>query len=139
MNAAEQATSLDTATKIATIVNHFKQFFPDATADLKPWRNDPNTQDWLDPDSIDIGFHFPGWSPKFQSRSMLVQIRLHRDDETPEPRAIGAEVVGFNHNGKQWQLSTIHSWSFEGVKLPKNEVQTQLKQFCRKLLEVFNA
>jgi hypothetical protein len=139
MNAAEQATSFETTSKIATIVNLFKQEFPDAKADLKPWANDPDTVELVDPDSIDIGFHFPGWSPRFQSRSILVQIRLFQDPEQARtPKAIGAELVGFSHAGKQWHLSTVQTWEFEGGKTPNIETQFQLKRFCRKLLEVFN-
>ncbi|MGK7916018.1 MAG: hypothetical protein AB4038_10810 [Prochloraceae cyanobacterium] len=78
MNASEQAKGLEVTAKIAAIVNLFKSEFPDAKADLKPWRNDPDTRNLVDPDSIDIGFHFPGWSRRFLSRSMLVQIRFHR-------------------------------------------------------------
>ena len=44
MNASEQAKGLETANKIATIVNLFKLEFPDAKVDLKPWRNDPDPQ-----------------------------------------------------------------------------------------------
>jgi hypothetical protein len=151
MNAAEQAISLETTSKIAAIVNLFKQEFPDANADLKPWMNDPDTRELVDPHSIDIGFHFPGWSPRFQSRSILVQIRLHPDPEataagamaegrskTIGPKSIGAEMVGFTHTGKQWHLSTIQDWTFEGAKIPNEPTQFQLKRFCRKLLEVFN-
>jgi hypothetical protein len=139
MNAAEQATSLETASKIAAIVNLFKQEFPDAKADLKPWMNDPETQDLIDPNSIDIGFHLPGWSPRFQSRSMLVQIRFFQDPEDEAKlKAIGVELVGFTHVGKQWHLSTVQTWEFEGEKQPHLETQFQLKRFCRKLLEVFN-
>jgi hypothetical protein len=79
MNAAEQARSLEVTTKIAAVVNLFKLEFADARADLKPWQNDPDTRELVDPDSIDIGFHLPGWSRKFQSRSILVQIRLYED------------------------------------------------------------
>ncbi|NER00845.1 MAG: hypothetical protein F6K30_29825, partial [Cyanothece sp. SIO2G6] len=81
MNAAEQAKSVDTASKIAAVVNHFKAEFPDARADLKPWANDRDTRELVDPDSIDIGFHLPGFSHRFQSRSILVQIRLCGDRE----------------------------------------------------------
>jgi hypothetical protein len=143
MNAAEQAISLETTSKIAAIVNLFRQEFPAANADLKPWMNDSDTLELVDPNSIDIGFHFPGWSPRFQSRSILVQIRLLQDPEMMEfgpnvPRAIGAEMVGFTHTGKQWHLSTIQDWAFEGDKVPNEATQFQLKRFCRKLLEVFN-
>jgi hypothetical protein len=138
MNAAEQATSLELTSKIASIVNLFKQEFPDAKADLKPWANDPDTRDLVDPESIDIGFHFPGWSPRFQSRSILVQIRLFQDPEQDMTKAIGAELVGFSHAGKQWHLSTVQTWEFEGEKTPNIETQFQLKRFCRKLLEVLD-
>jgi hypothetical protein len=141
MNAAEQATSLETTSKIAAIVNLFQQEFPDANADLQPWLNDPDTLELVDPDSIDIGFHFPGWSRRFQSRSILVQIRLFPDEASSSAgaiKSIGAELVGFTHVGKQWHLSTIQDWAFEGEKIPTEEAQFQLKRFCRKLLEVFN-
>jgi hypothetical protein len=140
MNASEQALSLEITSKIASIVNLFRQEFPDAHADLRPWANDADTRDLVDPNSIDIGFHFPGWSPRFQSRSILVQIRLLSDqDHDPNAtKAIGAELSGFSYAGKQWRLSTVQTWEFAGEKTPNVETQFQLKRFCRKLLEVFN-
>ncbi|MEO0971325.1 MAG: hypothetical protein AAFX80_24175, partial [Cyanobacteria bacterium J06639_18] len=66
MNAALMATNLEIASKIATVVNLFKFEFPDAKSDLKPWTNDPETMELVDPDSIDIGFHFPGVSKSWQ-------------------------------------------------------------------------
>ncbi len=138
MNAAEQAKSLETASKIATLVNLFKSEFPDAKADLKPWANDPDTRELVDPDSIDIGFHLPGFSRLFQSRSLLLQIRFHHDSATGDRRVIGAEVAGFNHQGKQWRLSTVHHWDFEGDRSPAPEVGDKLKSFLRQTLELFN-
>ena len=138
MNAAEQATNLETASKIATVVNLFRRAFPDAKSDLKPWANDPDTREQIDPDSIDIGFHFPGWSPRFQCRSVLVQIRFYKDPESKQKRAIGVELAGFNHAGKQWWLSTVENWLFAGHALPAPEPQDKLKAFCRELLQVFN-
>lgn len=138
MNAAEQATSLETASKIATITNLIKTDFPDARVDLKPWLNDPEIRDQIDPDSIDISFHFPGRSRLFQCRTVLVQIRLHWDEETPVRRAIGIEVAGFDHKGKQWQFSTIQNWAVEGEGQPAPEAVTRLKEFCQRGLEVFN-
>jgi hypothetical protein len=79
VNAAEQAIGLELTSKIAGVVNLFKAQFPDAKADLKPWANDAETRELVDPDSIDIGFHLPGWSRRFQSRSILVQIRFFSD------------------------------------------------------------
>ena len=136
MNAVEQAQGLEFTTKIATIVNLFKSEFPDARADLKPWSNDPDTQDLVDPDSIDIGFHLPGWSRKFQCRSILVQIRLHEDPLDGARRGIGIEAAGFDHRGKVWRLSTVQDWQFVGESEPIAEIQDKLKNFCREVLNI---
>jgi hypothetical protein len=138
MNASEQATGLEVTTKIAAVVNLFKAEFPDARADLKPWRNDPDTREWVDPHSIDIGFHFPGWSPRFQSRSILVQIRFHQDFVDESQKIIGIETVGFNHRGQAWRLSTIDNWEFVGEYQPATSVAEKLKYFCRQVFELFN-
>jgi hypothetical protein len=138
VNAAEQATNLQTASKIAAIVNLFKSEFPDARSDLKPWANDADTRELVDPDSIDLSFHFPGWSRRFQSRCILLQIRFHQDLETQVRRAIGVEAAGFTHEGKQWTLSTVEEWNFAGEKHPTPEICDSLKEFCRKVLTVFN-
>ena len=139
MNAAEQAIGLEVATKIAAVVNLFKAQFPDAKADLKPWANDPDTQELVDPDSIDIGFHLPGWSRSLQSRSVLVQIRFYEDPLAGTRRAIGIEAAGFTNLGEQWRLSTIENWQFVGVTQPADQVKEKLKLFCRQVFELFNA
>ncbi|MBH8565247.1 hypothetical protein I8748_24200 [Nostoc sp. CENA67] len=138
MNAAEQATNLELASKIATVVNLFKFEFPDAKSDLKPWKNDPETRELVDPDSIDIGFHFPGISKSWRSRSVLIQIRFYQDPINNLRRAIGIEVAGFDHRGEAWRLSTVENWSFFGESLPSGEVGDKLKKVCRQILEVFN-
>ncbi len=138
MNAAEQAINLHTTSKIATIVNLLKAEFPDARVDLKPWANDPDTRELIDPDSIDLGFHFPGRSRLFQSRSILLQIRFHQDLETQTRRAIGIEAAGFDHRGKQWQFSTVQNWQFEGESSPAPNAATQLKEFCQNAIALFN-
>ncbi|MBE9076682.1 hypothetical protein IQ241_05115 [Romeria aff. gracilis LEGE 07310] len=138
MNAAEQARSIEFASKIAAAVSLFKTRFPDLRADLKPWAGDPETQDLIDPESIDIGFHFPGVSRSFHCRSLLVQIRFHREIETEPPRVIGLEVAGFDHHGQQWQLSTIGTWHYEGEAVPETPLSQALKDCCRQVLELFN-
>lgn len=137
MNAVEQARSVEFTTKIATIVNLFKSEFPDAKADLKPWSNDPDTRELVDPDSIDIGFHLPGWSRKFQCRSILVQIRFYEDPLDGTRRAIGIEAAGFAHQGLAWRLSTINDWQLVGESVPVEEVAEKLKHFCREALRIF--
>ncbi|MBF2047714.1 MAG: hypothetical protein EDM05_034365 [Leptolyngbya sp. IPPAS B-1204] len=138
MNAAEQAIGVTVATKIAAVVNLFKSHFPDAKADLRPWANDPDTRQLIDPDSIDIGFHLPGWSRSAQSRSILVQIRFYQDPLLGSRRAIGIEAAGFTHLGEQWRLSTVEDWQFIGKTEPSSEVKEKLKQFCRQVFELFN-
>ena len=138
MNASEKAQGVEIATKIASIVHLFKTHFPDAIADLKPWRNDPDTLELVDPNSIDIGFHLPGWSPRFQSRSMLVQIRFHQDPVDKTQRLIGIETTGFNHQGQAWRLSTVENWQLEGDYQPASDVAEKLKSFCRQVFQVFH-
>ena len=139
MNASEMATNLEFASKIAAVVNLFKLEFPDAKSDLKPWRSDEQTMELVDPDSIDIGFHFPGVSKSWQSRSILTQIRFYQDPISEMRRAIGVDVAGFDHRGEQWRLSTVENWSVVGKLEPSEEKREKLKAFCRQILEVFNS
>lgn len=138
MNAEEQASSIEFASKIAAIIGLFKSEIPDLRADLNPWHNDPTTRDLLDPDSVDIGFHFPGVSRLFRCRSLLVQIRLHRDIDSNQSRAIGLEIAGFDHRGQQWKLSTVDNWQFEGTLLPEPASGEAIRSCCRQVFEVFN-
>lgn len=138
MNAAEQATSVELTGKIATIVHLFKAQFPDARADLKPWSNDQNTREQADPDSIDLGFHLPGWSRLFQSRSILVQIRFHPDRQLYPHRVIGLDTQGFDHRGERWRLSTVADWQFVGTDCPDPSVRDRLKAFCCHVFDLFN-
>ncbi|MFM5887605.1 MAG: hypothetical protein ACKOQS_04825 [Dolichospermum sp.] len=138
MNAAEQATNLEFASKIATVVNLFKYEFPDVKSDLKPWHNDLETRELVDPDSIDIAFHFPGVSKSWRCRSILILIRFYQDPITHHRRAIGVEAAGFDHRGEVWRLSTVETWSFIGDSVPLAVVGEKLKQVCRQILEVFN-
>ncbi|MDJ0691438.1 MAG: hypothetical protein QNJ41_23410 [Xenococcaceae cyanobacterium MO_188.B32] len=139
MNASDRAKGLDITTKIAAVVNLFKAQFPDAKADLKPWKNDPDTRKLIDPDSIDIGFHFPGWSRRWQSNSILVQIRFHKDSADNREKLIGLEIAGFNHQGQAWRLSTIEYWQFMGKNQPVEDVKQKLKFFCRQVFELFSS
>jgi hypothetical protein len=138
MNAAEQANSLEVTSKIAALVNLFKSELPDIRSDLKPWSNDADTRELVDPDSIDVGFHFPGWSRSWQSRSILVQIRLHTDDTSGDRRAIGIEAAGFDHRGKQWTLSTVEAWTAAGTNCPTLEKQEKLRAVLKNALLLFS-
>jgi hypothetical protein len=146
VNAAQQATDINLASKIAAAVSLFRSEFPDAKVDLKPWAEDLDTQELVDPDSIDFSFHFPGWSRRWQSRSVLVQIRFYQDaialtdgeSFSQLQNFIGLEVAGFDYRGKQWRLSTVSDWQFEGDLQPQPEIADKLKQFCRQIFELFS-
>ncbi len=139
MNAAEQANSIEFASKIATAIRLFKAEFPDLRVDLKPWTDDSDTRSLVDPDSIDIGFHFPGISRLFHCRSFLVQIRFHDDPETLHKRVIGLEIGGFDHRGKQWTFSTIHQWLFDGDTIPEKTAGDRLKKCSREVFDMFSS
>ncbi|NJK37771.1 MAG: hypothetical protein HC825_00490 [Oscillatoriales cyanobacterium RM1_1_9] len=138
MNAAEQANTLELASKIASVVNLFKAQFPDVRVDLKPWMNDPETREFIDPDSIDIGFNFPGRSRALQSRCILIQIRFYQDPVEGDRRVIGIEAAGYDHRGQQWQVSTVDNWSFTGQSQPIPEAIDRLKLCCRQIFELFS-
>jgi hypothetical protein len=140
VNAAQKATDITLTSKIASAVSLFRSEFPDAKVDLKPWAEDIDTQELVDPDSIDFSFHFPGWSRRWQSRSILVQIRFNDDRQQVESTRnfIGLEIAGFDYRGKQWRLSTVSDWQFEGEIQPQPEIAAKLKQFCRQIFELFS-
>lgn len=138
MNASERAKGLNITTKIASVVNLFKAQFPDVKADLKPWKNDPDTRELVDPDSIDIGFHFPGWSPRTQCNSILVQIRFYKDPLENIEKFIGLETAGFSHVGQAWTFSTVENWQLLGEHQPVDQVEDKLKIFSRQVFELFS-
>jgi len=66
---------------------------------LKPWQNDPETRELVDPDSIDIGFHFPGRANHFEVTGIL---RLKSDFTktlliNDSGLALGLKQLGFDH------------------------------------------
>ncbi len=139
MNAAEQAKDFILTNKIAATVNLFKGKYPAARADLKPWLNHPDVMDWLDPDSIDVGFHFPGVSRMLKVRSILCQIRLYQDPVENKRRAIGIEASGHDYRGQRWRFSTIDNWEFTGDTTPLPEAVTEIRDFCRQAIDLFNS
>ena len=138
MNAFDRAKSLTMITKIEAIVYSFRSKFPESFADLKPWVKNDETKQFNDPNSIDIGFHFP--SPNFscQCRSILMQVRIHQDSEDEVYKAVGIELSGYEAYQEQWQFSTIECWEFSGASKPKSEAQKLLKQVCCQILKLFD-
>lgn len=136
MNAADLARSPEMAHAIASAAALFRRHFPDARANLTPWRDDPDTRRFEEQASVDLAFHFPGWSPRLQCRSLLMQLRLA---EAPvaggggTPRLLGVLLSGMTFQGEQWRLATVGDWEASGVNLPQPEVAEKLRLVCRDL------
>jgi mRNA-degrading endonuclease HigB of HigAB toxin-antitoxin module len=45
---------------VASIVTLVREQFPAAKPNLQPWRDDAQTRQWDEPESLDLSFHFPG-------------------------------------------------------------------------------
>ena len=156
MNAADQVRSLAQAQAIASVAALFRAHFPDARANLSPWRDDPLTRAFAEQDSLDLSFHLPGWSPRSQCRSFLVQLRLQHplglmagpglaagssslagSISGERPRLLGVAVRGLTYERERWRLATVGDWQPTGSHLPQAEVAQKLQQFCRELFDLF--
>ena len=142
MNAADQARSPELAQVIAAVVGRFRWHFPAARAHLSPWRDDPLTRAWDEEETLDLAFHFPGWSPRTQCRSLLVQLRLIQAPQrlagSPRPRLIGVVMRGLTTESERWRLATVGDWQPSGTHLPQPEVVERLQALCRELFELFS-
>ena len=160
MNAADQARNLELAQAIASVAVLFRRHFPDARANLTPWRDDPLTRAFAEQESLDLSFHFPGWNPRNQCRSMLVQLRLAtRPSGAPpsgsppttsgpatgsrpaaaRPRLLGVTIRGLTYESERWRLATVGDWQPSGSHPPSAEVVVRLQQVCRELFDLFAA
>jgi hypothetical protein len=136
MNASEKAVSIGFVSKIAAIVNLFQSKFTNATVDLTPWLNDPMTNATIDPDSIDLGFHFPRSSRTHPECTLLLQIRL-QPERDKQDRVVGVEISSHNLCGCLWEFSTVANWQFSGTTGLSPEYQSQIKSFCEDVLGMF--
>jgi hypothetical protein len=140
MNASEQARSVELAQAIASVVLLFRRSFPDARANLTPWRDDPLTRQFAERESLDLAFHFPGWSPRLECRSLLVQLQLEhppRGAEGGRPRLLGVLLRGLTYESERWRLATVGDWRPSGTHLPAPAVVTNLQDLCRELFALF--
>ena len=148
MNAAEQVRSVELAQALASALTLFRGHFPAARANLTPWRDDPLTRAYAEAESLDLSFHFPGWSPRTQCRSVLVQLRLDQPAmgqgaagpalATGRPRLLGVVVRGLTYESERWRLATVGDWRPSGSHLPQPEVAEKLQGFCRELFALFD-
>ena len=137
MNASDQAQSLEVAQAIASLAALFRGHFPDARANLSPWRDDPLTREFAQAESLDLSFHFPGWSPRLECRSLLVQLQLESAPAGGRPRLLGVLIRGLTYESERWRLATMGDWQPSGTHRPHPAVTEALQQFCRELFGLF--
>jgi hypothetical protein len=145
MNAADQAQSLALVQAIASAAALFRAHFPDARANLTPWLDDALTRAFAEQESLDLSFHLPGWSPRSQCRSFLVQLRLEEapgasvgQSRSERPRLLGVTIRGLTYESERWRLATVGDWQPSGSHLPQVEVAQKLQQFSRELFDLFD-
>ena len=141
VNAGEAVDSVQLAQALASAVTLVKDRFPAVIVNLNPWRDDPQTRRWHEDQTLDLAFHFPGWSPRLECRSLLLQLHLQRrsaDGESlPTPHLLGVLMRGMTYDGERWRLVTMGDWHPEGSHLPQPEQVERLHAICRDLFDLF--
>ena len=137
LNAGETVRSVEQVQALACAVTLVRRHFPAATPNLRPWRDDAQTRQWSEPESIDLAFHFPGWSPRLQCRSLLIQLRLSSDDQERQGHLLGVLMRGMTYEGERWRLATVGDWQPAGSHLPQPDQVKQLREICQDLFELF--
>ena len=141
MNAGEAVDSVQLAQALASAVTLVRHRFPAASVSLNPWRDDPQTRQWKEDQTLDLAFHFPGWSPSLECRSLLLQLRLQRNSDDGEsllaPNLLGVLIRGMTFDGERWRLVTMGDWQPEGSHLPQPDQIQQLRGICRDLFDLF--
>ncbi len=122
VNPGESLQSVFQVGAVATAVMLDRRQFPAAEPNLRPWRDDPQTRRWSEPESLDLAFHFPGRSPRLECRSLL----------------LGVLMRGMTYDGERWRLATIGDWRPEGAHLPQEKQVEQLRLICREMFELFD-
>ena len=141
VNAGESVRSVAQVRAVASTVNLVREQFPAAKPNLRPWRDDAETRQWDEPESLDLSFHFPGWSPPLECRSLLLQLRLQQKSDAGgspvAPNLLGVLMRGMTYDGERWRLVTMGDWQPEGSHLPQPEQVQQLRGICRDLFDLF--
>ena len=137
MNAAENVQSVAFAHALASALTLVRGHFPAAAGSLMPWRDDPETRKWVESETIDLAFHFPGWSPKLQCRSLLIQLSISKEDNGTLPKLLGILIRGMTFDGERWRLVTVGDWKPTGSHLPQPAQMNQLQAICRDLFDLF--
>ncbi len=137
LNAGESVRSVEQARTLASAVTLVRRHFPAASANLRPWRDDAQTREWTEPESLDLAFHFPGWSPRLECRSLLMQLRLSRSETGASGQLLGVLMRGMTYDGERWRMATVGDWQPAGSHLPQPDQVQRLRQICHELFELF--
>ena len=140
VNAAAAVHSVALAQALASSVTLVRRQFPAAQPNLSPWRDDSCTRHWDEATTLDLAFDFPGWSPRLQCRSLLLQLRLNSDTEgmaSSSPYLLGVVMRGMTFDGERWRLATLGDGLPAGPHLPQPDQVEPLPLICRQLFEVF--
>ena len=142
VNAGEAVDSVQLAQALASAVTLVRERFPAASVNLNPWRDDPQTRCWQEDQTLDLAFHFPGWSPRLECRSLLLQLSLQQKPDAAgslaAPDLLGVLMRGMTYDGERWRLVTMGDWQPEGSHLPQPEQVQQLRGICRDLFDLFS-
>ena len=140
VNAAAAVHSVALAQALATSVTLVRRQFPAAPPNLRPWPADPCTPHRHEVATLDLAFDFPGWSPRLQCRSLLLQLRLKPEEggmASSCPSLLGVVMRGMTFEGERWRLATVGDWWPAGAHLPQRDQVDQLHLIGRELFEVF--
>ena len=137
MNAGESVHSVARMRALASTVTLVRRQFPAAQANLSPWRDDPQTRQWSETESLDLSFHFPGWSPRLECRSLLMQLRISSERGDEQLRLLGVLMRGMTYDGERWRMATVGDWQPAGSHLPQPDQVQRLRQICHELFELF--
>ena len=140
VNAAAAVHSVALAQTLACSITLVRRQFPAAKPNLSPWRDDPCTRHWDEAETLDLAFDFPGWSPRLQCRSLLLQLQLKSEAggmDSSCPSLLGVVMRGMTFEGERWRLATVGDWLPAGPHLPQPDQVEQLQLICRELFEVF--
>lgn len=137
MNAFSQIKTPEMAGKITAIVYLFRQEFPEAREDLRPWVQNSETEEFNDPHSIDLSFHFPPGKDCLRW-ALLIQIRVHQDPVEKMERVIGIEAMSYTYQRQCWRFSTIENWDFWGSLPPPPEQRARLRRVFQQILGLLN-
>ena len=138
MTAAEAIHSVPQAQALASSVTLVRQHFPAAKPNLRPWRDAPQTRQWTEQETLDFSFHFPGWSPRLECRSLLLQLRLQADPREQSSPLLGVLMRGMTYDGERGRLATVGDWQPSGRHLPQPDQVLHLQQICRDLHALFS-